>query len=70
MIEICRKSPNEARQRPVPSKYEHGQAQWEEGPSSAILGRVDQGQGCHHRRRVATEDDQAKKFERWPMVEE
>jgi hypothetical protein len=35
MIEICRESQNEARQRPVYGKHEHGQARWEENPSSA-----------------------------------
>jgi hypothetical protein len=29
MIEIHRKSPNEARQGPVPTEYEHGRAQGE-----------------------------------------
>jgi hypothetical protein len=43
MIEIHRKSPNEARQRPIPGEHEHGRARWEEGPGLAILGRVDQG---------------------------
>jgi hypothetical protein len=63
-IEICKKSPNESRHRPVPGEHKPGQAQWEEGPSLTISGRVDQGQGCHHRRRTATEDDQAKKSEK------
>jgi hypothetical protein len=57
MIEICRKCPNEALQGPIPSKHEHGRAQWEEGPGSAILGRVNQGKGSRQRRRMATEDD-------------
>jgi hypothetical protein len=70
MIEIYRKFPNEARQGPVPGKYEYGRARREEGPGSAISGRVDQGQRGHRKRRAATEDDQAKKSERWPMVEE
>jgi hypothetical protein len=70
MIEICRKSPNKTRQGPVPGEHEHGRAQWKEGPGSAISGRVDQGQGHHRKRRAATEDDQAKKSKRWPMVEE
>jgi hypothetical protein len=36
-IEICRESPDEARQGPVPDEYEHGRARGEEGPGSAIL---------------------------------
>jgi hypothetical protein len=70
MIEICRKSPVEARQRPVTDEHEHDQARWEEGPISAISDQVDQEQGCRHGRRAATKDDQVKKSERWPMVEE
>jgi hypothetical protein len=35
MIIICRKSPNEARQRPIPDEHEHGQARREEGPGLA-----------------------------------
>jgi hypothetical protein len=31
MIEISRKSPNEARQRFVPNQYEHGRTQRDEG---------------------------------------
>jgi hypothetical protein len=49
-IEICKESPNEARQRPAPNEHEHGRARQKEGPDSAILGRVDQGQGDYHRR--------------------
>jgi hypothetical protein len=56
MIEIYRKSPNEARQGSVPGKYEHGRAQWK-GLGSAILGQVDQWQGGHYRRRMVTKDD-------------
>jgi hypothetical protein len=62
--------PNEARQRPVLDKYEHGRARWEEGFGSAISGRVDQGQGDHHRRRMDAKDDQVKRPEGWPMAEE
>jgi hypothetical protein len=58
-IEICRESPNEARQRPIRGEHEHGQARREEGPGLAISGRVDQGQGGHHMRGVVAEDDQA-----------
>jgi hypothetical protein len=54
---MCRMSPNIARQGPVPSKHEHGLARWEEGPGLAMSGRVDQGQGRHHRRGMATKDD-------------
>jgi hypothetical protein len=68
MIEIYRKSPKEARQGPVPDKHEYDQARWEEGPDSAISGRVNQGQGGCHKRGVTAEDDQAKKSEGWPMV--
>jgi hypothetical protein len=70
MIEICRKSPNEARQRPVPGEHEHDQARWEEGLSSAISDQVDQGQRGHHRRGATVEDDQAKRSEGWIMAEE
>jgi hypothetical protein len=70
MIEICRKSPHETRQGPVPSKYEHGRVRGEEGPSLAILGRDDQREGGCHRRRTATEDDQAEESEGWPMAKE
>jgi hypothetical protein len=70
MIEICRKSPNKARQRPVPHEHEHGQAQWEEGPGLTIIGRVDQGRGGRHRRRAVVKDDQAQKSKRWTMLEE
>jgi hypothetical protein len=69
-IEICRKSPNIARQGPIPSKHEHGQARWEEGLGSAMSGRVDQGQGHRHRRGTTTKDDQPKKPEGQPMLEE
>jgi hypothetical protein len=65
MIEIYRKSPNEARQGPVPTEYEHGRAQGEEDPGSAISSRVDQGKGGCHRRAMTAEDDQAKKSEGW-----
>jgi hypothetical protein len=58
-------SPNEARQGPVSSEYEYGRAQREQGPGLAISGRVDQGQGGHHRRIVVAEDDQAQKPEGW-----
>jgi hypothetical protein len=68
MIEIYRKSPNEARQGPVPDKHELGRAQWKESPSSTISSRVDQGQGCRHRRRTTIEDDQAEKSKGRPMV--
>jgi hypothetical protein len=68
MIEIYRKSPDEARQGPVPSEYEHGRARGEEGPGSAILGRDDQWKRGHHRRRMTTEDDQAEKYEGWPKA--
>jgi hypothetical protein len=67
-LKFAEKSPNEAQQGLVPD--EHDQARWEDGPSSALSGQVNQGQGCRHRRRAATKDDQAKKSERWPMVEE
>jgi hypothetical protein len=70
LIEICKESPNEARQRPVPGKHEHGGIRWEEGPGSTISGRVDQGQGGHHRRRTTAEDDQTKKSEGWLMAKE
>jgi hypothetical protein len=70
MIEICRKSPDEARQGPVPDEYEHGRARREEGPRSAISSRDDQGKRVHHRRRTAAEDDQTKKSEGWPMAKE
>jgi hypothetical protein len=69
-IEICKKSPDEARQGPISCEYEHGRARGEEGPSSAISGRDDQGKGGCHRRRTTAEDDQAKKSEGWPMVKE
>jgi hypothetical protein len=69
-IEICRKSPYEALQRSVPDEYEHGRAQGEEGPGLAITGRVNQGQGGHHRKGVVVEDDQAEKSKGWPMAEE
>jgi hypothetical protein len=69
-IESFREPPNEARQRLIPDKHEHDQALWEEGPGSAISGRVNQGQGGHHRRGVAIEDDEAKKSEKWPMAKE
>jgi hypothetical protein len=63
MIKICGKSPDEARQGPVPDEYEYGRARGEEGPGSAISGRDDQENGGHHRRRTAAEDDQAEKSE-------
>jgi hypothetical protein len=69
-IEIYRKSSNEVRQGPIPSKYEHGQAQGEEGSGLVISGRVDQGQGGHHRRRTDAEDDQAQKSEGWAVAKE
>jgi hypothetical protein len=70
MIEICRMSPNEVRQGPIFSEHEHGRARREEGPSLAISGQVDQGRGACHRRGTATEDDQVKKSEAWPMAKE
>jgi hypothetical protein len=70
MIEICRKSLNEAQQRFVPDKHEHARPRWEEGPASTILGQVNKRQGGHHRRTEAGEDDQTKKSERRPMLEE
>jgi hypothetical protein len=69
-IEICLKSPNEARQGPVPNKHEHGRARREEGLSSAISDPVNQGQGCRRRRRTTIKDDQAKKSEMWLIAEE
>jgi hypothetical protein len=43
MIEICRKSPNEARQGLIPGKHDHGQARWEEGPNSASQAKSTKG---------------------------
>jgi hypothetical protein len=62
MIEICRESPNEARQKPGLGEYEHGRAPWE-GPGLVISCQINQGQGDPHRRRTVDKDDQAKKFE-------
>jgi hypothetical protein len=70
MIKICRECSNKARQRPIPGKHEHGRARREEGPGSAISGRVDQSQGGCYRRGTTVEDDQAKESEGWPMTKE
>jgi hypothetical protein len=68
-IEICRKSPSEVRQGPIPDKHKHGRAQ-SKGACSTISDRVDQGQGGHHRRRTTTENDQVEKSKGRPMTEE
>jgi hypothetical protein len=70
MIEICRKSPNEAQQGFIPGKPEHGRARWEEDPGSTILGLIDKRQGDRHSRGAATDDDQAKESEGWTMAKE
>jgi hypothetical protein len=70
MIEICRKSPDEARQGPIPGEYEHGRARGWEGPVSAISGWDDQGKRGHHRRRTTAKDVQVEKSEGWPMAKE
>jgi hypothetical protein len=70
VLQICRKFSNEARHGPIPGADEHGRASWEEGIGSTISGRVDQGHGGHLRRVTTVEDDEAKKSDRWPMVEE
>jgi hypothetical protein len=58
MIEICKESPDEARQGHVPGESEHGRARGEEGSGLAISGRDDQGKGGCHRGRMSAKDDQ------------
>jgi hypothetical protein len=39
-------------------------------PTNINMFELNQGQGCLHRGRAVTEDNQAKKSKRWPLAEE
>jgi hypothetical protein len=70
LIEIFKEPPNEACQGPILGECEYGRAQGEEGPGLAISGQVDPRKRGLHRRRMTAQDDQAQKFEGWPMARE